>query len=375
MRIAILSLLLNTNYGGILQSYALQTVLERMGHKVWVLDHEFISDIPIRQRLRIYPRRFIEKYILQKNISVYTPQHDKCLSYREKSENTRHFIFRHIKIHKCRALRRLRRNDFDAIVVGSDQVWRPSYFSCWGNIADAFLLFAKDWSIRRISYAASFGTDKWILSPSDTQKVRELVKLFNAVSVRELDGVSLCKEYLGIDVAQVLDPTLLLARNDYEQLIESSTTKANIPESSLLNYILDDNELKNSMVESIAKERSLKVFRINKTEDIRSNHKREPVEVWLKAFRDSDFIVTDSFHACIFSIIFGKPFVCIVNKKRGASRFQTLATLFGLSRHFITSANEYDTSYDYSIPPFVYSELEKLKSISNDFLRKNLPNE
>lgn len=375
MRIAILSLLLNTNYGGILQSYALQTVLERMGHKVRVLDHEFISDLPIRQLLKIYPRRFFGKYILKKNISIYTPQHYKWLRYREKSANTRSFIFQHIKIRKCRALRRLRHNEFDAIVVGSDQVWRPSYFSCWGSIKDAFLLFAKGWNIRRISYAASFGINKWTLNPSDTKTVRELIKLFDAVSVRELDGVDLCKDNLDKEAIQVLDPTLLLSRSDYEELIDSSEVKTTIPESSLLNYILDDNEQKNSMVECIAKEKSLKVFRINKSEDIKSNDKRQPVEVWLKAFRDSDFIVTDSYHACLFSIIFEKPFVCIVNKQRGLSRFQTLATLFGLSRHFITSANDYDASYDYSISPSVYNELEKHKTISIDFLRRNLPNE
>ena len=375
MRIAILSLILNTNYGGILQSYALQTIIERMGHQVKVLDHEFVTDLPYRQLINELPKRFINKYIYRHKITFFTPQHYQQQQYRNRSTYIRSFIFRYIHIQRCRSLQRLRRGKFDAIVVGSDQVWRPSYFSCWGNIQDAFLRFAKDWDIKRISYAPSFGTDRWIINSTDTPKIRELIHLFNAVSVRELDGVTLCKENLGIEATHVLDPTILLSKRDYEHLIEAAEKSIEIKKSSLLNYILDDNEEKEHLVNSIAKAKALTAFRINETEDIKSDIKRQPVEFWLKAFRDSKFIVTDSYHACLFSIIFEKPFVCIVNKQRGASRFHTLATLFGLSRNFIYSADDYDSTYDYSLSPSLYIELEKLRQHSIEFLKRYLQDE
>lgn len=372
MKIAILSLILNTNYGGILQSYALQTILERMGHNVKVLDHEFVTDLPLRQLVKVLPKRFINKYIFRNNITLYTPQYYQRKQYRERSTHTRSFIFKNIHIRKCKSLKRLRNNEFDAIVVGSDQVWRPSYFICWGDFLDSFLLFAKGWDIRRISYAASFGTDKWMFNSSDTIKIRELIHLFDAVSVREMDGINICKDNLGIETTLVLDPTLLLSKTDYVKLIESASSTADIPKSSLLNYILDDNKQKNKLVDNIAKEKKLITFRINESEDIRSNVKRQPVETWLKAFYNSDFIVTDSYHACVFSIIFEKPFICFVNEQRGISRFRTLSSIFGLSRHFITHLDEYDSSFDYRPTPVIKKRIESLQTISINFLRKNL---
>ena len=98
---------------------------------------------------------------------------------------------------------------FDAFVVGSDQVWRPRYNAYIPNL---FLDFTEGMSVKRIAYAASFGTDQWEFSAEQTTISSFLAKKFDIVSVREASGIQLCKQNLGVDAIQVLDPSLLLRR-------------------------------------------------------------------------------------------------------------------------------------------------------------------
>ena len=370
MKIGILSLILNTNYGGILQSYALQTVLERMGHQVKLIDRQFIPEIAIRERFLDVPKRFIQRYLFRRTIDVFPPQHYAHLQYVEKSTETRNFIFRHIKIYHCKTLNRISPKTFDTIVVGSDQVWRPAYFSCWGNIQDAFLNFAKKWNIRRISYAASFGTDECEYSTKQMSEISHLIQLFDAISVREESGKVLCKKLFNAEASFVLDPTLLLERQEYERLIESRETPA--IDGTLLNYILDDNRETDKLIHRVSEDKGLIPFRINDSESLASNVRRKPVEYWLKAFRDAEFIVTDSFHACVFSVIFHKPFICIGNKSRGLSRFQLFTEKLGMRYNIITSVEDYSPARNYAPTESVYQKLMYLREQSEGFLKTSL---
>ena len=111
---------------------------------------------------------------------------------------------------------------FDAIVVGSDQVWRPKYFK--DKIENAFLDFAKSWNIKRIAYAASFGTDEWEYAPKQTKRCGELLKLFDFVSVREMSGINLCATHFDLGAKLEPDPTMLLTTEDYMRLFEVART-------------------------------------------------------------------------------------------------------------------------------------------------------
>ena len=99
--------------------------------------------------------------------------------------------------------------EYDAFIVGSDQVWRPSYNQ---HLEQAFLNFTENWkNVKRIAYAASFGVDNWEFTKKQTKECKRLVQKFDFVSVREDTAVNLCKEHLGIEATHVLDPTLLLS--------------------------------------------------------------------------------------------------------------------------------------------------------------------
>ena len=338
MRIGILTLPLHTNYGGILQAYALQTVLERMGHEVKVINRNTDYKLPLWKTPFVYSKRII------KNILGYkTPLFYEQKLIKEQPiirQNTDRFIRQYIHTLNVDNYTDLREEDFDAIVVGSDQVWRPKYF---GRIEDAYLNFAKTWNIKRIAYAASFGTDEWEYSVGKTKKCSRLVKQFDTVSVREMSGIDLCKDYFGITVEHVLDPTMLLSKDDFIQLFNISKTSQS--DGNLLSYILDETSEKQLLIGEIAEKKGLIPFRVNsKVEDMSAlleERIQPPVEQWIRGFYDAEFIVTDSFHACVFSIIFNKPFLVIENEKRGLSRILSLLTMLKLEDRKIKISDDY----------------------------------
>ena len=261
------------------------------------------------------------------------------------------------------------------IIVGSDQVWRLEYFqSSWGaNISNAFLSFTKGWDIKRIAYAASFGVDFWEYNDSDTLVCAEAAKTFDAISVREDSGVDLCRERLGVEATHVLDPTLLLSKDDYMKLVSA----ANTPQSpgNMLCYILDQTAFKTEVINRISATQHLTPFNVNAQVDNSAlpveQRIQPPLEAWLRGFYDAKFVVTDSFHACVFSIIFGKPFIAIGNASRGMTRFTSLLRLFGLESRLITESHP-DLPADYTTLPDLSSLLEKYRNASHNFLDSNL---
>lgn len=370
MRIGILTLPLHTNYGGILQAYALQTVLERMGHDVCLIEKK---KQPLRLPLWKAPLSYGKRIIKNLTGHPYPIFFERKVNREEPlvRQNTDKFVNKYIKRRFVDDFSEIGKDDFDAIVVGSDQVWRPKYFI--DGIENAYLKFAKGWNIKRIVYAASFGTDKWEYSSEQTTSCRRLLKNFDAVSVRESSAVTLCHEHFGVDAKRVLDPTMLLSANDYINLFDASGTPKS--DGNLLCYIIDETLEKKSLVNKIAQEQGLIPFRVNsKVENLAAPlHERiqPPVEQWLRGFYDADFIVTDSFHACVFSILFNKPFFVIGNEKRGLSRFSSLLGMFGMENLLVTknSLNEKQNDIDWTRVMSLLAE-EKMKAIN--FLNENL---
>ncbi|CCY64816.1 putative uncharacterized protein [Prevotella sp. CAG:1124] len=370
MRIGILTLPLHTNYGGILQAYALQTVLERMGHDVCLIEKK---RQPLRLPLWKAPLSYGKRIIKNLTGHPYPICFEQKINREEPlvRQNTDKFVNKYIKRRFVDDFSEIGKDDFDAIVIGSDQVWRPKYFI--DGIENAYLTFAKEWNIRRIAYAASFGTDKWEYSSEQTTSCRRLLKNFDAVSVRESSAVTLCREHLGVDVKRVLDPTMLLSTNDYMKLFDANgTPKSN---GNLLCYIIDETPEKMSFVNKIAQERGLIPFRVNsKVENLIAplqERIQPPVEQWLRGFYDADFVVTDSFHACVFSILFNKPFFVLGNEKRGLSRFSSLLGMFGMENLLVTNKdlNEKQNDIDWARVMSLLAE-EKKKAIN--FLNENL---
>lgn len=366
MKIGILSLVLHTNYGGILQSYALQTVLERLGHEVYVFNREQQYD---KTRWKYIPKRFVKR-IIGRDVVIFQEARYK----KEAPMICQHiWNFRKKYIHEyiIKSFDDIKKMNLDAIIVGSDQVWRPCYFKSQWNVGieNAFLSFTRDWNIKRVAYAASFGVNDWEFSDQETQLVAEAAKLFSAISVREDSGIKLLKEKLNLDSIQVLDPTLLLSRDDYVKLIE----KADIGKSSgnLLTYILNPSSKKTTFINEVAKAKGLIPFSVNNS-NVKQTAPVEqrimpPIEKWLQGFNDAKLVITDSFHACVFSIIFNKPFIVLGNHERGNARFESLLNMFDLKDRLANIGDDISSlgEIDYSVVDKIY---DTLKEESESFL-------
>lgn len=363
MKIAILTQPLNTNYGGILQCYALQTALQRMGHDVKVLtkrQYGYLYYI-------IYPfavcKRIFKRYVMGKDVPILKAPHEVI---RKKSDR---FIKEYINQYKCRTFTANIAKEFDVVVVGSDQVWRPAYST---SIEEFFLSFLRNAKIKRIAYAASFGVDNCDeYSDKQINICSRLLKKFDAVSVREFSGIELCKKWFGVNAVQMIDPTLLLSLEDYRTLIANS--KTNPLQGNMLVYILDKTDEKISLVENFTSDLGLNPFWFACLDESDENlpiEKRikNSVEQWLRAFDDAEYIITDSFHGCIFSIIFRKQFWVIRNEGRGNARFESLLNLFSLNDRLICTGNKISYSIKNIDYDLVYKKLELKRKEFNDFM-------
>ena len=340
MRIGVLTLPLHNNFGGILQAYALQKVLKDFGHNVVLIDKSrYVSLGPWYKRYPIYIKRGINRYILGKDIIVKADVEQNHVP-KTIAKYTEPFIEKYIRRVYTKDFSNIREKDFNVLIVGSDQIWRPKYF--YSKIEDAYLDFAKEWKIKRITYAASFGTEEWEYTEEQTNNCATLLKKFNAVSVRESSAVQLCNDNFGVKAEHVLDPTMLLCKEDYIKLLKDYNTAQS--DGNLFCYILDEGEEKKSIIDCIAKEKGLKPFYVNsRYEELDAPLKeriQQPVEKWLRAFYDAEFVITDSFHACVFSIIFNKPFIVYGNRERGLARFKSLLSIFGLEERIVSTKEE-----------------------------------
>lgn len=338
MKVAVLTLSLHTNYGGILQAFALQTVLSRFGVEPVLLDKKKDFSLPYWKRPFAYLKRIIKYYIFRdKRVSLFVEQENEK-QYKLISQYTQRFIDHNLKVQYISSFNDKIIDNFDCFIVGSDQVWRPQYFKAsYGDISYAFLSFIKKDKIRKIAYAASFGTEEWEYSLKETEICKKLISKFDKVSVRESSAVLLCDKKFNKHAELVLDPTLLLSKEDYKNLIFNEELK--IHSEKIFVYILDSEDAKMEFVNMVSSKLGMEFFTSNSDVDNISltleKRIQPPIENWLMSFDISKMVITDSFHACVFSIIFNKPFWVIGNKKRGMTRFISLLELFDLKERLI----------------------------------------
>ena len=314
MKVLILTQPLLNNYGCLLQNYAMQQVLQRLGCEC------VTADLVLPNRLWIYIFSCIKTIIL-----FFLPRRRRSFSKFVKAPRRKNmsnfFVIKNVRTTKAvskysKSL--IRSNKINAVIVGSDQVWRPKYNCYW---KDMFLDFCRDENdLKRIAYAASFGVDEWEYTPKQTQICSALAKKLDAISVREESGVNLCKKHLGVDASWVLDPTLLLSKDDYLPICKDVPV---CTEKYLAVYVLDENE---HVAETCEKEAAVRGLVIKKF--YADSKSTLSVPEWLSMFRDASYVVTDSFHGTVFSIIFGKEFKCLFNKSRGSARFESLLKLY-----------------------------------------------
>lgn len=362
MKIGILTLPFNNNYGGILQSYALQTFLKKRGHDVTVIDRRWE-----KQRNGVVDGlKNIVKVI--SGISLY-----RLILNKLKSKEMTSFIYNRMsfttKICSYIDFEKLRKYSFDSLIVGSDQVWRFDYTK--ERRFNYFLDFAKSWKIKKIAYAASFGTDELNIDNKSKKNISDLLSCFDLVSVREQSGVQICNEQFHVEAELMIDPTFLVSKEEYIKLAKNATKN----EYGLLIYMLDFNKEKTDIIDFVSKEMDMKSFYIGLGPFLKKTMRKSvypSIYNWLKGFENASFVVTDSFHGCVFSLIFNKPFLVVNNKERGMARFITLLSTFGLESQLISNITEINQTNLYKKIDFssVNDKIHAFNNKSDSFFKK-----
>ena len=205
-------------------------------------------------------------------------------------------------------------------IVGSDQVWNPRYEAKEYE----FLTFApKD---KRLSFAASIGTDsipeeaKWYFKKNLSD--------MKYISVREDKAAEIVKELTGRTADITLDPTLLLEKTDWEHVAKKP--ELYIESKYICTYFLGEVP---EAVKAFAKEKGLLIYALNSL-DSPELYTLDPAE-FLYMIQNASYVLTDSFHAVAFSIIFNKPFYVIINEGRGSARFESILSQFNLRNRII----------------------------------------
>ncbi|HEF8786795.1 TPA: polysaccharide pyruvyl transferase family protein, partial [Providencia alcalifaciens] len=263
-------------------------------------------------------------------------------------------------------------HQYDAIIVGSDQVWRPKMYSNLKLDTEVYFLQTVPSHIKKIAYAASFGVDYWELTdnPHLTESISNSLKEFSAISVRENSGVTICQNVFHTKANHVLDPTLLSEKIFFDQIINSESTAKPV---DLVYYKLDSNKEFKKIINGISTSLNYTSKNIYFHESLFLNS-YITVPSWLSYIKNSKLVITDSFHCVCFSIIFNKNFYCIRNKSRGESRLESLLASLGLENRLIyqydlLDSHMHNTNIDYQK---VNKKLESLKENSLSFLKKAL---
>lgn len=360
MKIGILTYHWAQNYGAVLQCFALKSKLEEMGHDVFIID-----------RLPNY------RGILRKLYHSFSYEH--YLSWIKFSRFNKSFLTP--KTRKYRSTEKLQR-DFgkerlDAVIVGSDQVWR------WNLMGyNYFLDFVDNRYIRKISYAASFGLSHWKENGLDVAKVGQLLAGFDAISVREQSGITICSHTFGVKAELVVDPTLLFQASFYEKTLLSGYPK--MSNHKLVSCILGkENKGQCFQLSNWAWKQSIPYeelfwtsWNFGRMEFCRGSFFHPSVSDWLNEIRNAEYVVTNSYHCMVFAILFKKKFVVLNNRSGGSDRIRTLLAALHLDNRFILSLDDclsLKARLDYPIPYHVVDEhLMNFRKPSLDFLKRHL---
>ena len=219
----------------------------------------------------------------------------------------------------------------DSFVVGSDQCWRWDFPRFQKNLEYYLMAFASQES-RKVSYASSFGAERFDIDDDLKRLFSHLLNRFDYVSVREDYAVTMCRDLFGVEAAHVADPVFLLSKEDYAPIAERSGLKKK--DDYLLAYILEPTKEKRELIYAYAEQTGLEPVVICDGREFQRKRAlldmpeildKPNVPEWLFYLSNASFVLTDSFHGTCFSLINGIDFVSI---KRGArQRFDSLARI------------------------------------------------
>jgi hypothetical protein len=254
----------------------------------------------------------------------------------------------------------IKKDQYDILMVNSDQTWRKidEHFYDYG-----FLRFAENWTTPKFIYGASLGYNKWKFSNKETSIIKHLLQNFTGISVREKGSVDLINMHLQIKPLFVLDPTLLIDKKYYLNLISNYKRASN--ENYIFVYLIL-NEIKTiNFIKYASKQLSYKIVNVRLEEN-------DSIKKFIYGIVNCKAVITNSFHGTIFSIIFNKPFVSFIFKNSPKERLISLKNAFNIQNR-IFEYNQFPDINLLKTPLNInYTLINSLKNQSIAYLKKNL---
>ncbi|MCQ2214310.1 MAG: polysaccharide pyruvyl transferase family protein [Bacteroidales bacterium] len=396
MKVAILTYARTNNYGATLQCYALNKYIRCLGYDTLILNVP-LQDASRRKHDKSYVQRFFGfvQRILKRIFRCIAPTtrgttfNDFEIRYQlspEQSRKEREFSDLNMKLFdefRAKYLFNLSREyftldelsedypDADVFVVGSDQVWNVNI--CQNQYPIFFLEFVKP-NHKRIAYAACMGGDSnYIFTEKTKEHVKTLLGRFDHIAVRNEMGVKICQNNFGITPKQVMDPTFLI--DNYDELL--AETKQDATGCLFVDKFVI-NDIWMEIVRDIALRKRLNIRMdrcLIEIEGVPFNPICK-VQDWLGILKTADMIFTDSFHCCVFCILFKKQFVVSPSYKGGEGRMVDLLRKLGLEDRFYRTPQELIANFDVWNMPIdydsVFEKIEELRVVSQDFLKNAL---
>lgn len=332
-KVGILTMNGNHNYGNRLQNYALQEILKRKGYEV--------ETIVIPRLKHINEGKLYKKiYRAVKNPKGYWNRRIESKQSVKKLKEAKisPFTTKYLNTRVVKLSDKVNLNDgYDFFIVGSDQVWNPNFY---GQDSTNFLDFADP--KKRIAYAASFGVSS-IEGDLKSFYKNNLSKIDN-ISVRESSGEKIIKDLIGKSVPVVIDPTMLLSKLEWLNLVAGENNKLEFKEDYILIYTLRDvsTKIKNKITE-YAKKNNLRIVSI--MGDLHQEDAIIPtITEFIELISNAQLVVTDSFHGTVFSILLETPFITLErNGGNMESRLLTLLNKFDFMSNYYTDQLDIET--------------------------------
>lgn len=361
MKIAIITFHCSYNYGSALQAFALKTLLEKKEYKVNIIDFIYKKDFEQYRlfRTNIYykkPKAFIadilflkQNYKRKKNFKIFAKKY---------------FNLTNKKYYSSEDMKELN-NEFDIFICGSDQIWN---LDCTQGVEPAYFLKFANRDKLKIAYAPSLAHVKF--AKNYDEDLKKAIKDLDYISVREESTLPLIQPLTEKKVSVVLDPTLLLDQKDYELIISQNKNESEY----IFVYMLEYSAELVKYCNEFSSKKGIKVIYIasNKFSGIKGkNAFGIGPDKFLKYIKEAKYIITNSFHATVFSIIFNKKFVTFTTK-RSSSRMVDLLDSLGISERIYNEKFNIDKDIDYDM---VQENLIDMRKISLEYLSKALKRE
>lgn len=308
------------NYGNRLQNYALKYILENMDFEV---STAVISDSTVLKKGSNFLKRLFThgpKVISQTFLKLRAKKNQsENISQQKREKIFKNFSDTYLKEEFYSLHNKLDKNElekFDFFVTGSDQVWNPHYFE---SLPIYFLTFIE--SNKRIAYAPSIGREE--LPIKQEKKYKEYLTNMKSISIREVAGATIIKKLTGKEVPVLMDPTLLLTKEEWLTIAKPAVNRTNKP--YILTYFLGENEEVKRDVKEYAELKNMEVINLGDENEVKT-YQTGPSE-FVDYINNASVFFTDSFHGVAFSIMLETPFIVYERKSASGTMYSRIETI------------------------------------------------